>query len=128
MSYDIKLSIEGNNYSVRRYYLEINRETDVKGRPSSDPSWILFLLMDGVKDSTITNWMIDPSKLIDGALVLTKHIDGSEFKRIEFTKCSCTFLNDHFNLNNTFITSYIKITGKNIKVNTAELLQKWPGE
>lgn len=127
MSYDTRLSIESNTYSVRRYCLIINRESDVKGRPSSDPTWMLYLLLDGVKDSTLTNWMIDPSKLIDGSLILRKHIDGAEFKRIEFTQSSCSFLNDHFSLNNTFVTSYVKITGKNIKINNAELLQKWPG-
>ena len=127
MSVSVELEIEGKVYPVRRYYAAIFRDDDAKGRPKSDPSWRLYVVLDGLNDSTITNWMLDPKKLVDGKLTLYRIIDGSKLKEITFKKSTCTLLNDFFNVDNSFITSYISVTGKDLKINTAELLQSWPG-
>ena len=127
MSVRVELTVEGKTYPVRRYYAIISRENDEKGRPTSDPFWQLFLVMDGLNDDTVTNWMLDPKKLVDGNLTLYKISDGSKFKDIEFKKSTCTLLTDHFNVDNAFITSFVTITGKDLKINEAELLQSWPG-
>jgi len=127
MSFTAKLTVEGKTYVVRRYYTVVYRDIDQKGRPKSDPSWKLYLVIDGVNDATLTNWMLDPKKLVDGKVSLYKIGDGSKLKDIEFKKSSCTLLNDHFNIQQPFITSYLAISGKDLKINTAELMQSWPG-
>ncbi|MER3498855.1 MAG: hypothetical protein C4308_09600 [Chitinophagaceae bacterium] len=127
MAFKVELTVEGKTFVVRRYYAVIFREDDKKGRPKSDPAWRLYVVIDSLNDTTITNWMLDPKKLVDGKLSLYKIGDGSKVKDIEFKKSSCTFLNDHFNIEQPFITSYVAISGKDIKINTAELQQSWPG-
>lgn len=127
MSVRVELTIEDKTYQVRRYYTTIQRAEDEKGRPGSDPQWSLYVVIDAVNDTTITNWMLDPKKLVDGKLTLYTIGEDSKLKTIEFKKSTCHFLADYFNLDHAFITSYIAITGKDIKINTAELQQSWPG-
>ena len=127
MSVRAELTVEDNIYQVRRYYANIHRDNDEKGRPNSEPTWTLHVVLDSLKDSTITNWMLDPKKLVDGKLTLYSLGDNSKFKVIEFKKSTCSLLMDFFNLEHSYITSYIAISGKDIKINTAELKQSWPG-
>jgi hypothetical protein len=127
MPVSVILTIEGKDFDVRRYYTSIYREKDQKGRPKSDPSWKIFIVLDGVNDTTITNWMMDPKKQVDGKLTLYNILDGSTFKEINFKKATCKGLTELFSLEKTFITSYLVITGKDIKINSAELVQNWPG-
>jgi hypothetical protein len=127
MPVSVFLTIEGKDFEVRRYYTAIYREKDQKGRPKSDPAWKIFVVLDGINDTTITNWMMDPKKQVDGKFTLYNINDGSVFKEIHFKKGTCKGLTELFSLEKTFITSYLVITGKDIKINTAELVQNWPG-
>ena len=128
MPVTVELTIEGKTYQVRRYYITIEREDDEKGRPKSDPAWKIYVVIDSVSDNTVTNWMLDPKKLVDGKLGLYRIGDGSMLKEIEFKKSACTSLTDYFNIEHSFVTSYLVISGKDIKINTAELVQRWPGQ
>ena len=123
----VELSVDGKTYKVRRYYVTIERDSDSKGRPQSDPSWKIFVVLDGVNDGSMINWMLDPKKLIDGKLTLYRINDGSKVKDIEFTKSTCKALTDYFNIDSSYVTSYMVIMGKDIKINSAELQQTWPG-
>lgn len=126
MSFFVQLTIEDKTYQVRRYYIWITRDDDAKGRPKSDPVWKLAVMLESVSDQILTNWMLDPKKLVDGKLTLYK-MDGSKMKEVEFKKSTCSFMYDHFNVDEAFITSYIYIQGKDIKINTAQLQQSWAG-
>ena len=127
MSIFVKLTVEGKDYEVRRYYTAILRSFDEKGRPKSDPTWKILLVIDGIGDTTITNWMMDPKKQVDGVLTLYNIVDGSKFKEIQFKKATCKGLTEYFSIERTFVTSYMVLTGKDIKINSAELVQNWPG-
>jgi len=126
MSFFVELTVEGKVYPVRRYFIKIVRDEDDKGRPQSNPTWKIIVLMDKMQDNTIVNWMLDPKRLIDGKLSLYK-LDGSVLKEIEFKHSSCSLVYDHFNINYSFMASHIFITGQDMKINTAELKQAWPG-
>jgi hypothetical protein len=126
MSFFVELTIEDKTYSVRRYYVTITRDKDEKGRPASDPTWRLHLILDRISDNTISNLMLDPKKLVSGKLTLYK-LDGSKLKEIEFKKSTCTEMYDYYNINHSFISSRILIRGRDMKINSAEITQKWAG-
>jgi hypothetical protein len=126
MSFRAELSIEGMVFPIRRFYITLKREEDVRGRPKTDPTWRIFLLIDASDDTTITNWMLDPRKKIDGKITLYKPDDDSKLKEIEFKQSFCFKLRDFFNTTYSFTSSFLGIAGKDIKINNTELEQNWP--
>ena len=127
MSFKVELTVEDKTYTIRRFVAFLERENDAKGRPTSDIRWRLDLLMDAVNDITITGWMLDPKKQIDGKLTIYKIAEESTLKEIEFKKCVCCALRDHFSSRYSFASCKLTIAGKEIKINTAAFIHSWPG-
>jgi hypothetical protein len=127
MAFRAELTIEGKTFPLRRVYTTLKREEDVRGRPKSDPTWRIFLLIDATDDKTITNWMLDPRKKVDGKITLYKPEDDSKLKEIEFKQSFCFKLRDFFNASHSFSSSFVAIAGKDIKINNSQLEQSWPG-
>lgn len=128
MSVRAELTIEGQTFRVVRFYTTLRRQEDDRGRPTSDPTWRIFLLLDASNDKTITNWMCDPKKKIDGKITLYKIDQDSKLKEIEFKKSFCFKMRDFFNASASFTSTFIGIAGKDIVINSAELAQNWPGQ
>src|ERR1700730_14215715 len=127
MSFKAELSIEGKVYNVRRFFTLIHRKTDAKGRPTSMPQWLIVLRIDAVDDTTLTSWMIDPTKQLDGKLTIYKIDQDTKLKEIQFKKSYCYSMVDIFQSDVSYATSEIYIGGKDIQINTASLKQNWPG-
>ena len=128
MSVRAELTIEGQTFRVVRFYTTLRRQEDDRGRPTSDPTWRIFLLLDASNDKTITNWMCDPKKKVDGKITLYKIDQDSKLKEIEFKKSFCFKMRDFFNASVSFTSTFIGIAGKDIVINSAELAQNWPGQ
>lgn len=128
MSVRAELTIEGQTFRVVRFYTTLRRQEDDRGRPTSDPTWRIFLLLDASNDKTITNWMCDPKKKMDGKITLYKIDQDSKLKEIEFKKSFCFKMRDFFNASTSFSSTFIGIAGKDIVINSAELAQNWPGQ
>jgi hypothetical protein len=104
----------------------VYRETNVKGRPSSEPRWAIHACFDAVDDTTITNWMIDPAKQFDGKITLYRIDQATKLKEIEFKKSYCVYLGDIFIVDRAYAICEILIVGKDIQVNTASVQGNWP--
>ena len=127
MSFKAELSVEGKVYNVRRFFTLIHRKTDLKGRPTSMPQWTIALRIDAVDDTTLTSWMIDPTKQLDGKLTIYKIDQDTKLKEIQFKKSYCYFMRDVFQSDLSYASCEIHIGGKDIQINTASLKQNWPG-
>ena len=121
MAFKVELTIEDQVFSVQDFYLSVLRETDPKGQPSSNPSWILDVTMDAVNDTTITQWMIDPTKQVDGSLSIYKMDGEGTLKSIDFKKGSCYTMVDCFIPELSETSCYIRITGEEITIGAATL-------
>jgi hypothetical protein len=128
MSVRAELTIEGQTFRVIRFYTTLRRQEDDRGRPTSDPTWRIYLLLEASSDKTITNWMCDPKKKLDGKITLYKVDQDSKLKEIEFRKSFCFKMRDFFNASASFTSTFIGIAGKDIVINSAELAQSWPGQ
>ena len=122
MPFNADLTIDNQVFPVRDFYLSVLRETNPKGQPSSSPSWILDVTIDVVKDTTITQWMIDPDKQVDGSLVIYKSKGEGKMKSIEFKNSNCFSMIDRFIPEFSETSCYIRIAGSEIKVGTAKLV------
>lgn len=122
MSFKAELTVENQTIPLRSFYLRIQRDTDPKGRPSSTPYFGLVLTMDSVDDTTITNWMIDPSKQIDGKVLLYKIDEDAKLKEITFKKCFCFALRDSFMADITFATTEFYISGGEVHIESSILI------
>ena len=127
MSFRVELTIEEKKYNVRRFLAFLSREEDAKGRPVADTNWRLDVLIDSVKDTGITGWMLDPKKQIDGTLTIYKIAEESILKEIEFKKCVCYQMWDHFNSHYSIASTSMSISGKDLKIKSAFLIQSYPG-
>jgi hypothetical protein len=120
MSFKVELTVDNHVYAVKDFYLSVLRETNPKGLPCSNPSWILDVTIDVVNDTTITQWMIDPDKQLDGSLAIYKDLD-TKMKNIEFRNSNCFAMIDQFIPEMSETSCYIRIAGAEIKVGGAKL-------
>ncbi len=127
MSFKSELTIDGKTFSIRRFLTTIVRNTDAKGRPSSMPAWAILIRLDAFDDTTLTGWMVDPSRQMDGKITIYKIDQDAKLKEIEFKKAYCTYMSDIFKADVSYATCEIHIHGKDIQINSASLEGNWPG-
>ncbi len=121
MAFKVELTIDNQVFLVRDFYLSLLRETNPKGQPSSNPNWILDITINAVNDTTITQWMIDPSKQADGSLAIYKTDGEGKLKSIEFKNSSCFAMIDRFIPEFSETSCYIRVSGAEIHVGNAKL-------
>jgi hypothetical protein len=126
MSFKTALTVEGNTYLVRKFMMVIKRDTDIKGRPASMPSWNLSVKLDAQEDTSLASWMIDPEKQLDGKLTVYKIDSDSRMKEIRFGKSYCFQMAESFKSDISYTSCCLLISGKDIAVNAAELNGNWP--
>jgi hypothetical protein len=127
MAFEGILKVEDKSFKVVRCYITLKRQEDHRGRPTTDPTWRIFLLLDATDDNTLTNWMCDPTKKVTGQLSLHRLGSGEKVKEIEFKNSFCFKMRDFFNASHSFSSTFIGISGKDISINSFELVQRWPG-
>jgi hypothetical protein len=121
MAFKVELSVDSQVYPVKDFYLAVLRETTPKGQPSSKPSWFLDVTIDAVNDTTITQWMIDPTKQVDGSLTIYQSDGEGKMKSIEFKKGNCSGMVDQFIPEFAETSCFIRILGAEINVGNVKL-------
>jgi len=121
MAFKVELTVDNQVFSVKDFYLSILRQTNPKGQPSSNPNWILDVTIDAVSDTTITAWMIDPSRQVDGNLTIYKTDGDSKMKSIDFKSSNCFAMVDRFIPEFSETSCYMRIAGAEIQVGNAKL-------
>ena len=122
MSFKAELTIDNQMFPVRSFYMNLVRTTTVKGKPNSKPSWTIDVTIDAVDDTTITQWMIDPQKQVDGVLTIYKVDAEAKLKDIEFRKSFCYVMIDRFIPDLSVATCSMRIAGEEIQIGTTVLI------
>ena len=122
MSFKAELSIDNQVFPVRSFYMSLVRETNAKGKPNSKPAWTIDVTIDSVDDTTITQWMIDPQKQVDGMLTVYKTDAQAKLKDIEFRKSFCYGMIDRFIPDLSVATCSMRIAGEEIQIGTTVLV------
>jgi type VI secretion system TssD-like protein len=121
MSFKAELQVEGKTFALRSCYWVIYREKEVRGRPTSPPRWCAVVTFDASDDTTITNWMIDPHKQIDGKILLYKIDEDAKLKEITFNKAWCLHMEDKFLFDQFNASTSITITGPELHIGSSIL-------
>ena len=121
MAFKVELSVDNQVFPVRDFYLAVVRETTPKGQPNSSPSWTLDVTLDAVKDTTITGWMIDPDKQVDGSITVYQSDGVGKMKTIEFKGGNCFGMIDLFIPEFAETSCFIRISGPEIHVGNVKL-------
>lgn len=121
MAFKVELTVDDQTFTVRDFYLSILRPTNDKGQPSSKPSWTLDVTIDAVSETTITQWMIDPSKQSDGSIAVYKTDGDGTLKKLSFSKSNCFGMVDRFIPGMSDASCYFRIAGEEIQVGTVTL-------
>src|SRR3954470_5975572 len=96
MALQVELTVDSQAFPVKDFYLSVLREVTPKGQPSSAPTWTLDITIDAVNDTTITAWMIDPNKQVDGSLTINQTDGSGKMKEIQFKGANCYGMVDQF--------------------------------
>ena len=121
MAFKVELTIDSQVYLVKDFYLAVLRETTPNGQPSSKPTWSLDVTIDAVNDTTITQWMIDPTKQVDGGLTIYQSDGEGKMKSIEFRKGCCSGMVDQFIPEFSETSCFVRILGAEINVGNVKL-------
>jgi hypothetical protein len=121
MAFKVELTVDNTVFPVKDFYLSVLRETTPKGQPSSSPSWTLDVTIDAVNDTTITAWMIDPSKQVDGNLTIYQSDGEGKMKTIEFKSSNCFGMVDQFIPEFSETSCFMRISGPEIHVGNVKL-------
>lgn len=122
MSFRAELTVEGALYQIRSFYTAIHRDTDDRGRPSSMPTWASIITIDATDDTTITNWMIDPTKEVEGQITIYRIDEDAKLKEIKFKKSYCLFMRDRFIAGTSVARCEIAISGGELDIDAASLV------
>ncbi|HEX3768327.1 MAG TPA: type VI secretion system tube protein TssD [Puia sp.] len=121
MPFKVELTVDSQVFPVKDFYLSVLRETTAKGQPSSKASWILDVTIESVNDTTITSWMIDPSKQVDGSIDIYQSDGQGKMKSLEFKSSSCFTMIDRFIPEFSETSCYIRISGVEINVGNVKV-------
>jgi len=121
MAFQTELTIDNQVFPVRDFYLSVLREITPKGQPSSAPTWTLDVTIDAINDTTITAWMIDPNKQVDGNLTINQTDGTGKMKEIEFKGANCFGMVDQFIPEFAETSCFIRISGPEIHVGNVKL-------
>ena len=121
MSFYAELVLEEKVYRVHAFYFSVGRSTNAKGQPDSPPAWRLDLTVDSVNDTTLTKWMIDPAKQMDGHVSVFKTAAGEVLKKFAFKQAFCYRLYDRFIPALSEASCYLLIGGEEIHIGNSKL-------
>jgi hypothetical protein len=122
MAFNASLQLDGNTYDLRNVRIYLGRGKDQKGRPLINAHWYVTFILDAIKDTVITEWMIDPYKKMDGKITIRCR-EGN--KEIEFKEAFCTGMTDEFNPSINVASCECNIEGKEIVINSTPYIPNW---
>jgi hypothetical protein len=111
MPFNAQLTVDDKTYPIRAYYMIVSRDVDPKGRPNAKFSWQMAIRIDAMDDTTLTNWMVDPSKQLDGKITLYKIDQMSKQKEIQFKQSYCYRMDDLFIADTLYSNCQVVISG-----------------
>ncbi|MDJ1486117.1 MULTISPECIES: type VI secretion system tube protein TssD [Xanthocytophaga] len=122
MSFKAYLLFDGEQYELTACHVTVHRKANVKGQPASKPLWIIFVVMDSMDDTKITEWMVNPHLQKDGEIEIYKTDEDAKLKVISFQKAYCVNMIDNFYTDVSFMKCSLQIVGEQISIGEATLI------
>lgn len=123
------LKIGGFSTALNYIYLDINQAVDSLGRPASlTRGGKLTIEFNSTNEYEVAEWMVNPSKRLDGSITFMNLNQRSTLKEIFFFNAYCVDYHERFDgttSSNRMIT-VITISPEKINVGGIELDNKWP--
>lgn len=123
------LKIGAFSAQLNYIYLDINQVVDSLGRPASlTRGGKITVEFNSTDDYIIAEWMVDPSKRLDGSVVYMNLNERSTLKEINFSNAYCIDFHERFDgtNNSSRMVTIITISPEKINVGGIELDNKWP--
>ena len=121
MPFYAELTVDEKTFVVHDFYFSVIRSTNLKLQPDSPPSWTLDVTIDAVNETTLTKWMIDPSKKLDGKLTIFKTVQEGAMKKYEFKQSSCFGMIDRFIPSLAEASCYLRIRGSDMSIDSTPI-------
>lgn len=122
MSFKATLKLDGNEYPLTACNVLVHRKSDAKGKPSSKTGWRLFLILDSMDDTTMTEWMVDPHLQKDGEIEIFKVDEDAKLKVISFKKAYCYSMKENFYSYTSFMKCFLIIGGEEVHIGEAAVV------
>ncbi len=123
------MELEGKTYLLNRLSLEISQAVDSVGRPSSSTKGgKIRLEMDSVDDDTITDWMVNAHKKLNGKVVFYKIDEASKLKELKFEDAYCVEMLEKFDGTSSSegMTMQLTISAEKLSIGSVEISNDWP--
>lgn len=121
--------MDGTTYLARQCWLEIDQSTDAVGRPSSATrGGKLRLELDVVEDDTLSEWMADPHKKLNGSVRYYRTSEEATLKEIQFDDAYCIEYVERFDGTQSSLpmTTTLTISAQKLKIGQVSLENNWP--
>ncbi len=132
-SFQSFLHVGGKKYEILYSDLFLGQSVDALGRPSSPTLGGIFTIelnMPGSDDPTLIDWMVSPTKILSGKVVLKRLDTNATLKVIKFYNAYCVGMDISFDgtANASFFKVTVRISPEQIDIGGLFHDNKWPDE
>ncbi|HEY2649465.1 MAG TPA: type VI secretion system tube protein TssD [Puia sp.] len=123
-----KFKLDGNEFPVLSCSYSFGQGVNAQGQPSTDvQGGTISLQIAASDDSSIINWMVDPSGKKDGSIAfMGSDNSGGVLKEVKFEQGFCVGYSESFNASSSMpMTVSLNISAKKISVGDASLEKAW---
>ena len=129
MAFRASMEVAGKEYDVLFSDYEFSRNTDTKGKPSSNIlGGRIEVIVESTEDTTLIESMLNGQfKPIDGKITYKKADEDAKMKEIEFKNAYVVHYKETLDVNNEVpMTIAITFSAEEITVGNAALDNRWP--
>ncbi|APU09408.1 type VI secretion system needle protein Hcp [Cellulophaga lytica] len=128
-SFRADFSFGGKVFDVLYSDYEFSRNTDSKGKPSSNVTGgRVELIIESTEDTSVIEAMVNSQfKPVEGKITFKKTDEDAKMKEVEFKNAYIVHFKETLNVNNDVpMTIKVTFSAEEINVGTASLLNRWP--
>jgi hypothetical protein len=130
MSFSAVLNLGGDlkNVTVLQATYEFSQPIDMYQRPKSRvEGGIITLEVESDNKTVLASWMLSNTMQKSGEIIFSKRDSGASLKTITFKDAYCVYYKESFNSDSDKpMTIQLKLSAKEIIVNSVSLLNNWP--
>lgn len=129
MSFRATLFTGGKEFDVLGSSYEFSRNTDSKGKPSSNVlGGRITATIESTEDSTLIEAMLNSQfKPIEGKIIYKKTEEDAKMKEIEFKNAYVVYYKEILDVNNQVpMAITVTFSAEEISVGNAALANRWP--
>ncbi len=129
MAFRANLNLLGKDHDVLFSNYEFSRNTDTKGKPSSNIlGGRVTVTIESTEDTSVIEAMLNSQfKPVEGKITYKKTEEDSKMKEIEFKNAYIVYYKETLDVNNEVpMTITVTFSAEEINVGNANLDNRWP--